>query len=215
VKPTLRQIINRLLDHYGPRHWWPADTPFEVMVGAILTQNTAWTNVEKAIGNLKSRGLLDPQGLADASNQEIVELIRPAGYFNQKAKKLKIMVGWLLNTCGGDIEKLKKRDPEELRKEVLGLWGIGPETADSILCYAVGLPIFVVDAYTIRVLSRHGLVAPDASYDVVQALTHQELPLDNSYLNEAHALFVAVGKEFCKRKNPICAQCPLKEYISL
>ena len=202
--------VERLSAHYGARHWWPAETPFEVMVGAVLTQNTAWTNVERAIDNLRQRDALTPEGMSSLSTEELQEAIRPSGYFRQKEKKLRALLKWLQGGHEGDIEKLRKGETDVLREELLGLWGVGKETADSILCYALGKPVFVVDAYTIRVLSRHGVVRRGATYDEVQSLAHEKLPRDTAYLNEAHALFVAVGKEFCLSRAPRCAGCPLE-----
>jgi endonuclease-3 related protein len=209
VTPGLCEIVDRLLAHFGPRHWWPAESPFEVMIGAVLTQNTAWGNVEKAISNLKAEKLLNPTVLAELPSEKLQELIKPTGYFRQKERKLRALLEWFIDRYDGSIDALRKVDAEKLRRELLGLWGIGPETADSILCYAVGAPVFVVDAYTVRVLARHGLVPPEADYETVQEPAHSQLPRDTAYLNEAHALFVAVGKRFCRRRLPLCTECPL------
>ncbi|HUX07084.1 MAG TPA: hypothetical protein VMX35_07180 [Acidobacteriota bacterium] len=213
VRGDLRDYVERLLAHFGPRHWWPAETPFEVMVGAVLTQNTAWTNVERAIDNLRRSNALTPEGLSSLSTEEMQEAIRPSGYFRQKEKKLRALLKWLLGRHGGDIEKLRAGETDGLRRELLELWGVGKETADSILCYALTKPVFVVDAYTIRVLSRHGVVRRGATYDEVQESAHASLPRDTAYLNEAHALFVALGKEFCLSRSPRCAGCPLEELL--
>jgi endonuclease-3 related protein len=210
VKGGLREYVEQLSAHFGPRHWWPAETPFEVMVGAVLTQNTAWTNVERAIGNLRDAGALTPKTLAGLSKVKLEEAIKPSGYFRQKEKKLRALLKWLLGKHEGDIKRLRKAPVDGLHQELLALWGIGKETADSILCYALDKPVFVVDAYTIRVLSRHGVVRPAATYEEVQALAHEQLPLETPYLNEAHALFVAVGKEFCLSREPRCGGCPLE-----
>ena len=213
MSPPLREIVERLSKHFGPRHWWPAETPFEVMVGAVLAQNTAWSNVERAIANLKSEGALDPEALLALPDGRLEELIRPSGYFRQKARKLRVMVEWFLREHGGEIEALRNADMAELRGERLDLWGIGPETADSILCYAAGHTVFVVDAYTVRALARHGMVPPRAKYDAVQDLAHAQLPRETAYLNEAHALFVALGKYFCRGRRPLCEGCPLEELL--
>ena len=213
VRPPLREIVDRLSIHFGPRHWWPAETPFEVMIGAVLTQNTAWSNVEVAIANLKSAGALDPESLLALPDGRLEELIRPSGYFRQKARKLRVLVEWFLRERGGNIEALRSQETAVLRGELLCLWGIGPETADSILCYAAEHPVFVVDAYTIRVLARHGMIAPGAKYGEVQELAHAELPLKTAYLNEAHALFVALGKDYCRGRRPLCEGCPLEEML--
>ncbi len=214
VRPGLGEIVSRLLDHFGPQEWWPAKTPFEVMLGAVLTQNTAWRNVELAIRNLRKAGALNPSSLASLPQYRIKELIRPTGYFHQKARKLRTLLEWFIERYDGSIEQLRKLDQQQLRGELLSLWGIGPETADSILLYALSFPAFVVDAYTIRVLVRHDLVPSDAGYDEVQRLASRQLPADEKYLNEAHALFVAVGKKYCKRKQPLCENCPLKALLS-
>jgi endonuclease-3 related protein len=212
VKKGNRYFIDRafklLYNTYGPQYWWPADSTFEVMVGAILTQNTNWTNVEKAISNLKAAGLLSPHTLYKLPIERLSEFIRPAGYYNIKAERLRAFLEYLHHRWCGDIERMKKEDTETLRKELLQVKGIGPETADSILLYAFNRPVFVVDAYTKRILQRHGIVGEDAKYSEIQDLFQSSLPRDPQLFNEYHALLVAVGKNHCKRK-PLCSRCPL------
>ena len=211
---TLMDYYRTLFAAFGPQNWWPGRTRFEVIVGAILTQNTAWTNVEKAIKNLKRERLLTPEAVRRASKEKLAALIRPAGYFNIKAGRLKNFVDFLFERHGGSLRRLfSKRDTGELRTELLSVKGIGPETADSILLYAARRAEFVVDAYTKRVLARHGLSHNGADYEEVKALFMDNLPRDEALYNEYHALFVRVGKEFCRTKNPLCTDCPLKRYL--
>jgi endonuclease-3 related protein len=208
----LTRYYRALLKHFGPQHWWPAETPFEVIVGAILTQNTAWANVERAIANLKEHGLLDPRRLAEVDLDTLALAIRPAGYFNVKARRLKCFVEWFMARTGGDLERLRGTPAASLREELLGVCGIGPETADSILLYALGRPTFVVDTYTHRVLARHGWVPEETTYDEMKDLFERGLPPDPKLYNEFHALVVAVGKEFCRAKAR-CEECPLRKYL--
>jgi endonuclease-3 related protein len=213
TRPPLEAYYRALLKHFGPQGWWPAETPFEVMVGTILTQNTAWTNVEKAILNLKAGGLLDPRRLHEVDIVTLASALRPAGYFNVKANRLKSFIDWFMARAGGDVEKLQSIAPERLRDDLLEVRGIGRETADSILLYALGVPVFVVDAYTHRVLSRHGLVPEEeATYEEMKDLFERNLPRDAKLYNEFHALLVATGKEFC-RPIPRCEKCPLRRYL--
>ncbi len=205
----LLDIYDRLFATYGPQGWWPADSPFEVIVGAILTQNTAWTNVEKAIANLRAAGALTPAGLLALSAEEIALCIRPAGYFNTKAHKLRAVVEFLDREHGGDLDRLFALETAVLRETLLGLYGIGPETADSILLYAAQRPAFVVDAYTRRVFSRLGLVSDTVSYPDLQSLFAGHLPPDVALFKEYHALIVRHGKERCTKRQPGCASCPL------
>ncbi|WP_298273047.1 endonuclease III domain-containing protein [Geobacter sp.] len=204
----LREIFHILLDRYGPRHWWPAETPFEVCVGAILTQNTNWGNVEKAIANLKREGLLSPEALRDVPVERLAEVIRPAGFFNVKSARLKDFVGYLFARYGGSLERMFAGEWRELREELLGVRGIGRETADSIILYAGGKPTFVVDAYTKRLFSALGLVGPGADYEAVRALFMENLPPEVPLFNEYHALIVEHCKEHC-RKTPRCSGCRL------
>ncbi|MFP4614485.1 MAG: endonuclease III domain-containing protein [Thiohalorhabdus sp.] len=203
-------IYEGLLEAFGPQHWWPADTPFEVAVGAVLTQNTAWTNVERAIANLKEAGCLTPQGLLDLSPERLAELIRPAGYFNVKAARLRALCEFLLGECPeGDIRHLAPRPTTSVRNELLRVKGVGEETADSILLYALDHPVFVVDAYTVRIFQRLDLLETGLSYGDVQARFHAALPTDRALFNEYHALVVALGKDHCKPR-PRCGACPLR-----
>ncbi|OGG54003.1 MAG: endonuclease [Candidatus Handelsmanbacteria bacterium RIFCSPLOWO2_12_FULL_64_10] len=209
VKRRLLKIYDTLSRAFGPMRWWPAETPFEVMVGAILTQNTAWTNVEKAIANLKARGLMQAERLAALDPAGLAALIRPAGYFNVKARRLRAFLDYFLNAYGGDVGRMRREEAVRLRAELLSVHGVGAETADSILLYALGKPVFVVDAYTRRVFHRLGLSAADASYDDLQRMFVSALPCDADLYNEYHALIVALGKDFCKPR-PHCEACPLK-----
>ena len=207
---TLEAIYRKLFTRFGPQHWWPGDSRFEITVGAILTQNTSWSNAAKAISQLKSHGLLSPVRLDRLPVQKLAELIRSSGYYNQKSVRLKTFVRYLLDRYEGDLKQMSARPLPVLRQELLALPGIGPETADSILLYALGKPIFVVDAYTHRVLARHSLVPRKASYEQIQELFMKYLQPEKKNFNEYHALFVALGKELCK-PHPNCSQCPLKE----
>ena len=185
-----------------------------MIVGAILTQNTSWTGVESAIGALKREKLLTPERMHATGAAELGSLIRPAGYFNIKAKRLKGFLLHLHNRHGGSVARLLKRDPGPLREELLGIYGIGPETADSIMLYGARAPEFVVDAYTQRILSRHGLIPEGAAYDELKALFTENLPPDAGLYNEYHALLVKTGKDFCKTKKPKCSECPLERFLT-
>lgn len=209
MRQRLRDIYDRLFAVYGLQGWWPGDSPFEVIVGAILTQNTAWTNVEKAMANLRAARALTPAGLLELTVEGIAPLVRPAGYFNAKARKLRAFVEFLAQEHGGDLGSLLAAETGPLRETLLGIYGIGPETADSILLYAAGRPVFVVDAYTRRVFSRLGLVSDTVSYHDLQALFAEHLPPDVPLFNEYHALIVRHGKECCRKRDPTCGTCPL------
>jgi len=207
---TLAEIYELLFERFGRQHWWPGETPFEIIVGAILTQNTNWGNVEKAIANLKAADLLGPQQLHAVEQSELAELIRPAGYFNIKAKRLKSFINWLFDNYGGDLGRLEAVGTEQVRQELLGITGIGRETADSILLYALDREVFVVDAYTARVAVRHGLIEPETDYEQLRELFESNLPRDRQMFNEYHALLVRVGKEYCRPKAR-CSGCPLEK----
>ncbi len=210
ITEQLNEIYQILFERFGPQHWWPGETCFEIITGAVLTQNTNWTNVEKAIANLKSANLLTPEGLHNLDVSKLAELIKPAGYFNIKAKRLKNFLGWLFDNFDGQLTKLKKLNTDRLRAELLGIKGIGPETADSILLYAFDRPVFVVDAYTARIVCRHQLIDAGADYEQLRELFQSNLSQDYKMFNEYHALFVRLGKEFCKTK-PKCSGCPLEK----
>lgn len=206
---VLETIYSQLFRAYGPQHWWPADTPFEIAVGAILTQNTNWLNVEKAIRNLKHAGTLSAKAIAAMPEAELAGLIRPAGYYNIKAKRLKNLVYFLMQEYQGSMKKMAQENRSVIRNKLLSLSGIGPETADSIILYALQKPVFVIDAYTKRILSRHTILHHDASYEIYQNLFHEKLRADASLFNEYHALMVRLAKDFC-RPDPRCSGCPLE-----
>lgn len=208
-----QQIYERLLQRLGPQSWWPGESPFEVMVGAVLVQNTAWKNVERAIDNLRDAGLLDPQRLYAVQPQELEELIRPAGYFRVKARRLRSLLEYFVTQYDGSIDAMRSVGLTTLREELLGLHGIGPETADSILLYALELPAVVVDSYTHRIYARHGWVDYATDYHQLQEHVASELPIDVPLYNELHALLVHVGHHYCKRTRPKCESCPLREML--
>ncbi|ABQ24412.1 endonuclease III domain-containing protein [Geotalea uraniireducens] len=201
-------IFRILLDRYGPLHWWPAETPFEVCVGAILTQNTNWGNVEKAIGNLKKEGLLSAEAMRDVPVERLAEVIRPAGFFNVKSARLKDFVAWLFMRHDGKLKQMFSGDWQDLRKELLQVRGIGRETCDSILLYAGNKPSFVVDAYTKRLFAHLDVISEKADYEEIRALFMENLPEDVEMFNEYHALIVQHCKEHC-RKKPLCPGCDL------
>ena len=205
----LTQVYRRLFDVFGPQHWWPGDSPFEVMLGAVLTQNTNWQNVERAIRNLRDADLLEPHALYNMPVEELEQLIQPAGYFRVKARRLRNLLEFLIDRYDGSLDAMFAVGLPELREQLLGVNGIGPETADSILLYAGGLPSFVVDAYTHRVFSRHGWIDFDADYHQIQDYLQSGLPQEVPLYNEYHALLVRLGKDFCKKSNPQCKECPL------
>ncbi len=205
----LIEIFNRLAAHFGPLHWWPAQTPFEVVIGAILTQNTAWRNVESAIANLRTAGCLTPGALRETSREELEALIRPAGFFRQKAERLQLFVEHLASRHQTDLGRMLSGPLDRVRTELLTLKGVGPETADSILLYAGGRPSFVVDAYTRRLFSRLGLLNGDEGYEAIRTLFMGNLPADADMFNEYHALIVEECKTFCRKRLPRCSSCPL------
>lgn len=201
-------MYSLLEKHYGPTHWWPGDTPFEIAIGAILTQNTAWTNVEKAITNLKCEQLLDPASMLSAPVEKLESTIRPSGYYRQKARRLRTFCQYLASNYDNDMQRMSGQPLETLRDELLGLNGIGPETADDILLYACEKPVFVVDTYTRRILSRHAMVSEEIGYNALQILFHEHLPSDVALFKEYHGLIVYAGKDYCRR-SPRCEECPL------
>lgn len=204
------EIFRRLMACYGTQHWWPGESPFEVMVGAILTQQARWTNVERAIANLKAAKALSPQALRRLPEPDLAKLIRPAIYHNAKAKKLKALVGWLGESYGDDLLRLFRLESQDLRRELLAVYGIGEETADSIILYAAEKPVFVIDAYTHRIMARLGLVPEGISYRVCQSFFMSNLPADTQMFNEFHALLVQLGKSVC-RPRPLHRECCLAE----
>jgi endonuclease-3 related protein len=202
-------VYEQLLACYGPQHWWPGDTPFEIMVGAILTQSAAWGNVEKAIGNLKAAGKLSAAALREIPFDDLARIIYPSGYYNAKAKKLKALVEWL-GRYNDDLSGLDKRQNLELRQELLNVHGIGPETADAILLYALRRPVFVIDAYTRRLFTRIGVRPGQDTYEGWQTFLSENLPNDGRLFNEYHALIVRHGKEQCHKK-PLCKVCCISD----
>ena len=204
----LLSVYQRLLNHFGPQGWWPAETPFEVIVGAILTQQTAWANVEKAIQNLKRQGLLDVHALATASLGRIEKCVRCTGFYRQKAARLADVSRYLAEKWGGDLDRFFAQPLEEARKELLALKGVGFETADSILLYAGGKPIFPVDAYTVRMCRCLGIEAK--GYEELRAYFEERLPRDVELYKEFHALIVELGKNYCRKNDPRCSKCPLR-----
>jgi endonuclease III related protein len=210
-KKRLLRMYERLDRFFGDLHWWPGETPFEVAVGAILTQNTNWTNVEKAIGRLKAEGVLEPHCLFGLDDEALAELIRPSGYFRVKTKRLKAFLEVLCGEFDGNLEQMLSGDLLLARQRLLAIPGVGEETADSMLLYAGGRPVFVVDAYTRRILTRHGYLEGNPSYGEIQRMFMAHLPPDAGLYNQYHALIVATAKRYC-RKDPNCGECPLREF---
>jgi endonuclease-3 related protein len=208
LQRTLLFVYQHLFDKYGPQYWWPAEAPFEVIVGAILTQSAAWTNVEKAIKNLKASNALEPDALRKLPNDELARLIHSCGYYNVKARKLKAFVEWFGTQYNDRLEKLFKQDQNSLRQQLLDIYGIGEETADAIILYAGNKPIFVIDAYTRRILGRMGIKPRKDNYAGWQQLFMDNLPADTKLFNEYHGLLVKLAKETC-RTRPLCHQCCL------
>ena len=208
VSRALLSIYHQLMARYGPQYWWPAQEPFEIIVGAILTQSAAWGNVEKAIANLKSAKALSPEALRRLTLPEVAGLIRPCGYYNAKALKLKSFAHWLGEYYNDDLSKLFTNNTDHLRQQLLSAHGIGQETADSIILYAANKQIFVIDAYTRRIINRIGLAPDSNSYPAYQNLFMHNLPADAQLFNEYHALLVCLGKSVC-RNHPLCHQCCL------
>lgn len=208
----LRELYTILLDHFGPQHWWPGETPFEVLTGAVLTQNTNWKNVEKAIGRLKAAGVLSLKAMSALPTEVLAEYIRPSGYYNIKAARLQNLLTMINSEHEGNLAYFFDQPLDALRHQLLSVKGIGPETADSIVLYGAGLPVFVIDAYTHRVLFRHGLATEDDGYAELQSLFMDSLESDAGLFNEYHALLVQVGKTYCKKTNPACQTCPLQGF---
>lgn len=212
---TIPKIYGTLLQEYGSQHWWPTTTAAretEIIIGAILTQNTSWKNVEKAIANLAAAGMVDFRKIAAAKKEKMAQLIRPSGYYNQKAERLQLFAQYVRDNYSGNINKLLRKRKEELRAELLELKGIGPETADSIILYAANKTVFVIDAYTRRIFSRIGVCSSDVGYDELQQLIVSGLPKNMraaAVFNQYHALLVGLGKSVCVKHEPRCSECPL------
>lgn len=206
-------MYGAMLDRLGPSYWWPGETPFEIAVGAILVQNTSWQNVSKAIFHLKELGLLSAPVLYALPEEDLSEYIRPAGSFRIKAKRLKHFLAFLRISCRFDMDLLKNQNTDVLREKLLHVHGIGPETADSILLYALDKPCFVVDAYTARILNRHCLVPENVTYVELRDYFMDVLDPDVRIFNEFHALLVRVGKTWCKKKTGLCDSCPLVDFL--
>ena len=209
-RASLQKIYEILNGYFGNLRWWPGDSPFEVIVGAILTQNTAWKNVEAALDQLKARDLLHPERLLHIADTHLADLIRPAGYYRVKTKRLKAFLNFLNQEYQDNLDALFAEDLWILRNKLLSVHGIGEETADSILLYGGGKPVFVIDAYTRRILQRHGIIADNARYADIQALFMTSMPPSAPLFNQYHALLVNTGKQFCRKKNPKCNLCPLQ-----
>jgi len=203
------ELCETLYAEFGPQHWWPGETPFEIIVGAVLTQNTAWSNVENAIANLKRARLLTPTKLARAPLSKIRAAIKPSGYYNQKALRIKKIAQYLAKNYGDDLTRFLSQPVCSLRHEVESWKGVGPETRDSILLYAAQKPVFVIDAYTVRVAGRMGMTDKRA-YRELQAFFESSLPKNPCLFNEFHALLVHLGKNYCRKTKPLCASCPVK-----
>ena len=210
----LGQIYGLLLERYGPQNWWPADTPLEMIIGAILVQSTAWANAAKALTALRSAGALNVATLACLSESDIGELVRSSGFYTVKARRVKAFVDHVIRRHGGDLDAMLAQDPDTLRAELLSIHGIGHETADCILLYAAGKPAFVIDEYTRRIIGRLG-IGPDprAPYPDLQAFFEDSLPADTQMLAEYHALLIALAKDVC-RKRPDCSRCVLSQYCA-
>ena len=210
MSTLIQDIFDRMLARYGRQHWWPADTPFEVMVGAVLTQATAWTNVERAIDRLKDADALSPAAMRRMDVNELATLIYSSGFYNAKAQRLKALVDYLGDAYGDDIGAMRLQDGAKLRRELLAVKGIGEETADAILLYALGKPSFVIDAYTRRLFNRLGVVPNSEAYSAYQRMFGDNLPRDTALFAEYHALVVEHCKQAC-RKTPMCEGCCLRE----
>lgn len=213
VQPPLDEYFNSLFTALGPQHWWPGKSPFEVIVGAILVQNTAWKNAATAIANLRGQGLLTPAHIRRMPLRKLQRLIQSSGYYRQKARKLKAFCDFLQREYRGSLKKMFATPTIVLREKLLGIFGIGPETADSILLYAGNHEVFVVDAYAKRMLARHGWIGERAKYDEVRWIFERRFPGNARRFNEFHALIVAAGKNWCRPQQPKCDECPLGRYL--
>lgn len=211
--PVLKGYYETLFSVYGPQHWWPGRSRFEVIVGAILTQNTSWINVERAIANLRREKLLTLPGIRKVPTHRLAQRIRSSGYFRQKARKLKAFANFVYANYSGSLSRMFRVPTHQLRRELLSVHGIGPETADSILLYAGRHPVFVIDAYTRRILERHALASPNDSYEHLRSLFERNLSSDHQLFNEFHALIVHIGKTFCRKSSAQCDSCPLSVFL--
>ncbi|RMD52422.1 MAG: endonuclease III domain-containing protein, partial [Nitrospirae bacterium] len=198
------EIYKKLFDTYGPQHWWPGESPLEIAIGAILTQNTSWMNAEKAVYNLKRHGLLNVDGLYHIPEQRLMELIRPSGFYKRKAETIRRFIELLVRKYDSSLSNTEDVDTKTLREALLSIKGIGEETADSILLYALNRPVFVVDAYTKRILERHNMIGEKANYREVQGIFMEALPINTALFNEYHALLVKIGKTLCRVKDKRC-----------
>lgn len=215
IEPSqlLRQYFDSMLREFGPQRWWPARTRLEVILGAILTQNTSWQNAALGIKGLRQAGLLSISKLRRARRWEIEGAIRSAGFYRQKTRTIQNFMAWLSDKCEGSLARMFRRPADQLRTELLKLQGLGPETVDAILLYAGGFPTFVADAYTRRILSRHDLLPEEPGYEETREFLHSNLPTDALLFNEFHALLVETGKRHCRRSAPICHNCPLERFL--
>jgi len=210
LNKRIKNIFEYLFEHYGSQNWWPADNTFECVVGAVLTQNTAWKNAELAIKNIKSNMVLNERNLSDLPIEKLAQLIKPSGYYNQKTFRIKSLLNFINKEFDGKTGNMMHADKNELRNKLLSINGMGPETVDTILLYALNKPVFVVDKYTYRVLYRHGIIPINCSYDEMQEIFMQNLEEDYTVFNEYHALIVKVGKDYCGKK-ALCDNCPLNK----
>jgi endonuclease-3 related protein len=213
MSSVIQEVYDRLLAAFGPQRWWPGDSPFEVVVGAVLVQNTAWRNVERAIANLRDADLMTPRKLFAMPEAELAELIRPAGYYQVKLRRLRNLLKLIVEQYDGSLDAMFESGVYSLREELLGVSGIGPETADAILLYAGNLPTFVVDTYTHRILARHGWIGYESDYHEIKDHFEASLPADAALYNEYHALLVRLGKDYCRKTSPKCELCPLVDLL--
>ena len=213
AQPPLDEYFNSLFTALGPQHWWPGKTQFEVIVGAILTQNTSWKNVELALGNLRAAGVFTPTAIETVHVRRLQSLVRPSGYYRQKARALKAFVQFLRTEYRGSLKRMFATPTIELREKLLRVWGIGPETADAILLYAGQHPVFVVDAYTKRIMARHGWIGDKAKYENVRWMFERQFPGEVERFKEFHGLIVTVGKNWCRKQVAECEKCPLGRYL--
>jgi endonuclease-3 related protein len=210
---TTRQVYELLLARLGPQHWWPGESPLEVLVGAVLVQNTSWQNVARALASLREAGCLDARRIVETTPRQLEQLVRSAGYYRVKAKRLRALMQFVVDRYGGCVEAMCSSSAGQLREELLAVHGVGPETADSILLYALNKPAMVVDTYTKRIWARHGWIDLDADYHQLQAQLDDEFPDEVAARNELHALLVRTGNQYCKKTKPRCDACPLSDLL--